>query len=154
MRYFLIIYFLLMVGLNEFVYCSDDYTQQYSNSCSAYKDPFGPLKTGYTMGDAMRYSATKGLNIYSPDGKLPLKIVAGVQDVYDFGQNTYNLYNAIGYLYAGWLACNNPSFAFINSQPDGGGSLMSGKRFDSLPESQAAIRATKSHWLDYRYIKM
>ena len=100
----------------------DDYTNPYYKSgqnsiCSYYTDNFGPLKTGYSMGDAMRYAVTPGLNIYSPSTNtfaaplpLTLTIPNGVQDVKNFGQNTYNLYNALGYLYAGWLSLNNPVY--------------------------------------------
>lgn len=74
----------------------------YNNGCHYYTDEFGPLQTGYTMGDLVRYTVSPGKNIYSDVVKSP----AGAQDIKNFGNNTYNLYNALGYLYAGWAALN------------------------------------------------
>jgi len=110
--------FLLSIFLNSFfIYSTDDYSQKYSNNCSAYTDPFGPLKTGYSMGDAIRYAVGDNVNnVYSPGGAVALKNdkLAAAQDIKSFGNNTGNLYNAIGYLYAGWLVFNNPLYQNLN----------------------------------------
>ncbi|HSW77071.1 MAG TPA: hypothetical protein VLG50_08485, partial [Candidatus Saccharimonadales bacterium] len=75
----------------------------YNNSCGAYSDEFGPLQTGYTMGDLVRYTVTPNLNQYSTLIAPP----AGAQDIAKFDSaNRRNLYNALGYLYAGWALVN------------------------------------------------
>ncbi|MBI2344627.1 hypothetical protein HYV10_00980 [Candidatus Dependentiae bacterium] len=75
--------------------------------CSWYTDQFGPLQSGYTMGDLVRYTVTPGLNCYSKMVVPP----AGAQDIYMLGENTYFLYNFIGNLYAGSsLFSGNSSF--------------------------------------------
>lgn len=94
----------------------------YGVGCQWYSDEFGPLQTGYTMGDLVRYTATPGLNVYSKMVVPP----AGAIDIQKFGNNTYNLYNALGYLYAGWSLFNSSKFPdsskWVTSfrQPKGG----------------------------------
>jgi hypothetical protein len=104
------------------LYSENNTAQKYSSSCTAYTDFYGPLKTGYTMGDAIRYAVGGGgvSNLYSPNGGMPLSItnLSVAQDVTDFGKNTYNLYNAIGYLYAGWLIFNNVLYGKLSKIDD------------------------------------
>lgn len=79
---------------------------KYSVGCQWYGDEFGPLQTGYTMGDLVRYTANPGMNIYSKMIVPP----AGALDIPKYGKNEYNLYNALGYLYAGWSLFNSSNF--------------------------------------------
>ena len=97
MKFYLKIYFFIVLSSLGLQLDS-----AYSNSCQMYTDPFGALQTGYTMGDLVRYTVTSGINIYNEIVTPP----AGAQDIFNFGNNTYNLYNALGYLYAGWVALN------------------------------------------------
>lgn len=107
------VYVLLVIGL---------FTLQvqgsYLSGCVWYTDEFGPLKTGWTMGDLVRYTVytdsehPKGLNMYYGLVTPP----TGAQDIYNFGRNTYNLYNALGYLYAGFHSnVSNVSFRKIGA---------------------------------------
>lgn len=85
-----------------------DAATAYSNNCTSYTDAFGPLKTGYTMGDIVRYSVTPSQNMFSPDvEEFAIQPPAFAQDIYNFASsNNDNLYNALGYLYAGWVYNN------------------------------------------------
>ncbi|MFA5998784.1 MAG: hypothetical protein WC747_02070 [Candidatus Babeliales bacterium] len=101
----------------------------YGSNCQYYTDLFGPLQTGYTMGDLVRYTVTPGLNVYNKAVIAP----AGAQDINDFGKNTYNLYNALGYLYAGWAALhhNDPT--------------------NTIPQYVSNVATIKKSWMtDYR----
>ncbi len=81
-----------------------------------YTNEFGPLNSNYSMGDFVRYTVTPGSNL--PVNALPkftgngLNVYYGIadiayaQDVYQYGINAYNLYNFIGYLFAGYAALN------------------------------------------------
>ena len=121
----------------------------------AYTDEFGPLNSNYSMGDFVRYTVTSG-NV-TPAQPLPgfsgngLNIYYGMADIpyahdiymYDFNQN--NLYNAVGYLFAGYAALNiNPAtFTTANwlttlrqSGQGSSGSL----GFDNNPTGKATIQ--------------
>ncbi len=78
--------------------------------CQWYGDDFGPLQSGYTMGDLVRYTVTPELNVYSKMVVAPV----GASDIYKLYHadlnNGYNLYNALGYLYAGWALFNSSQF--------------------------------------------
>ncbi len=91
---------------------------------SCYFDEFGPLNSNYSMGDFVRYTVTPssdsssafipmnpvndayvgksiGYNIYYNMVEIPYAL-----DIFQYNQNTHNLYNFIGYLYAGYAAVN------------------------------------------------
>lgn len=81
----------------------------------AYTDEFGPTQSNYSMGDFVRYTVTPastissgqdlGCNVYSG-----LVTIPGASDVYNYTSNQDNLYNFLGYLYAGYAALNvNPA---------------------------------------------
>ncbi len=87
----------------------------YTNGCLPLQQAFGPLQTGWSMGDLVRYTIYRdsenpnGLNMYYGLVNPP----AGASDVFNLNDNTYNLYNALGYLYAGW-ACFNYSANYLS----------------------------------------
>ncbi|MBP6892390.1 hypothetical protein KBB68_02300 [Candidatus Babeliales bacterium] len=81
-----------------------------------YIDEFGPLNSNYSMGDFVRYTITPGTN--TPMNPLPkftgkgLNLFYGIadipyaQDIYQYGINSFNLYNFVGYLFAGYASLN------------------------------------------------
>ncbi len=90
------------------------------NTGGWYVKEFGPLDSNYSMGDFARYTVTEGSN--TPVNPLPqfkgngLNIYYGIADIpyaldiYQYGDNSFNLYNFVGYLFAGYAALNiNPS---------------------------------------------
>ncbi|MBI2345187.1 hypothetical protein HYV10_03930, partial [Candidatus Dependentiae bacterium] len=103
MNFFVKSYFLIALSC----FGLELYGKKYHAKCQMYTDPFGPLKTGYTMGDLVRYSVHP-LNIYYGIVTPPL----GAQDIKNYGDNPANLYNALGYLYAGWAALHNNAVNF------------------------------------------
>ena len=90
------------------------------NSGTWYINEFGPLNSNYSMGDFVRYTVTtgtnagvdplpkftgKGLNLYYGIADIPY-----AQDIFQYGTNAFNLYNFVGYLFAGYAALNiNPA---------------------------------------------
>jgi hypothetical protein len=97
-----------------------------SQGGSWYTDEFGPLRSNYSMGDFVRYTVTpgditpahpqpgfsgKGLNCYYGMADIPY-----AKDVYNALSNQYNLYNFVGYLFAGYAALNiNPAENNVNN---------------------------------------
>jgi hypothetical protein len=88
-----------------------------NHSSKAYNDTFGPLASNYSMGDFVRYTVTpgsrttitpgtgSGYNVYYGITQIPY-----ASDIYNYGLNSYNLYNSLGYLFAGYAALNiNPA---------------------------------------------
>lgn len=129
---------------------------------SWYIHEFGPTRSNYSMGDLVRYTVTPGtvtpanpypgfsgtngnslgLNIYYGMVNIPYDL-----DIYNYNNNTGNLYNFVGYLYAGWAALNiNPaadtqsnwltSFRKSGQGNGNGGSL----DFDNNPEAAYTIQ--------------
>lgn len=123
---------------------------------SWYTDEFGPLQSNYSMGDFVRYTVTPGVN--GPINPLPqfkngkgLNLYYGIadipyaQDISQYGTNTFNVYNFVGYLFAGYAALHiNPSSLttknWLSSFRQSGQWMTGSLGFDNNPTAQYTIQ--------------
>jgi hypothetical protein len=126
-----------------------------SNPNGWYTNEFGPLDSNYSMGDFVRYTVTPGSN--APVNPLPkftghgLNVYYGMadipyaQDIYQYGVNAFNLYNFVGYLFAGYAALHiNPSSLttsnWLTTFRQSGQWMTGSLGFDNNPTAQYTIQ--------------